>query len=78
MLCSFVDLYHLIAYFTSMKYKVRCARKTAVPLIRLSNCPRWDGQKTMLPPSAQMLKSTLQVQPHAVNLQIHVIRRQLC
>ena len=59
-----VDLYHLIAYFTSRRCKVRCADE--------SRGTRWDGQKTKLSPSAEMLKSTPLVQRPAVNC------RQLC
>jgi len=46
LLFSFVDLYHLIAYFTAKKYKVHHA--TINPIKQLS---QWDGQKTKSQPS---------------------------
>jgi len=52
-------LYHLIAYFTSRRCKVRCADE--------SRDTRWYGQKTKLSPSAEMLKSTPLFQLPAVN-----------
>jgi len=44
MLLSFVDCYHLIAYFTSKKCEVRCTEKScgAINLMKqLSQC-RWS------------------------------------
>jgi len=59
MLFSFVDLYHLIAYLPSKKYKVCCAEESCGAINSIKQLSLWGSPQNNLQPSAKMLKSTL-------------------
>jgi len=73
-----LKLYHLITVFTSKKYKVCCGEESHGSTNLIKQLSLWQWSENEVTTISQDVKSTLQVQPQVVNLQIQLIRWNLC